>query len=282
MFVGVPMKIHDEIADMVGRAAGTWTVSARHLRTDELVALGEHEWMNPASAVKLALLVMCADLVDRQELDPHATVEIGPQCAVEGTGVLRFMAGARLTVADLATLMVIVSDNVATNLVLERLGGAKEVSTWLSSRHLDGIEVTGPIDFTSDVGFARATAAGLRQVAETLRGDSTVLAPAASDWAKERLFRQQTAHFLSRRVPHNAHAWDFGIEMPVRAFTKYGAIPGVAADVGLFEMTWAPEGGVWAVAVIGNGTEDLSSGPDDPGPALIADIGELLFDRWGH
>lgn len=56
-------------------------------------------------------------------------------------------------------------------------------------------------------------------------------------------------------------------------------MPGVAADVGLFEYPSTGSAG-WSVAVIGNDTGDLASGPDDPGPQLIAEVGRILHDHW--
>lgn len=74
-----------------------------------------------ASAIKLALVMaLYADAADgRLSLDERLAVG----ARVDGTGVLRLIQRVEpLTLADLAMLSMAVSDNTATNLLLDRLG----------------------------------------------------------------------------------------------------------------------------------------------------------------
>jgi beta-lactamase class A len=264
-------------------AGGTWGLSARNLRTGEMVCVDGDRWLYPASSVKLVILVMAADLVARGVLGAGHRIRFDDRDSVAGTGVLRFMQTGEVTLGDAAMLMTALSDNVATNLVLEAVGGPAAVAGWCDGVGVSGVEISGPIDFASGGEFARATAAGLRCVVDLLSDADSPLSHDAGVWAKQRLFRQTTTHFLTRWLPHSALAWDFGLELPLRAYTKYGAVPGVAADVGLFEYHPAGSAGSagWSIAVIGNDTSDLASGPDDPGPQLIAEVGRTIHDRWG-
>ncbi len=76
-----------------------------------------------ASTLKIPLLVELYRQVDRGLVDPDARIEVAEHHRVAGSGVLRHIgSGLRPTVKDLATLMIIVSDNVATDIVFEMVG----------------------------------------------------------------------------------------------------------------------------------------------------------------
>jgi beta-lactamase class A len=77
---------------------------------------GEHV-VPAASTIK----VFVASAFWRSELDPDELVETIPPAG--SAGVAEYLsAGARLTLGDLALLMLAVSDNAATNVLLDRLG----------------------------------------------------------------------------------------------------------------------------------------------------------------
>ena len=69
-------------------------------------------------------------------LDPAERVSVPAEARVEGTGVLKALApGLQPTWSDLATLMITVSDNVATNLVIDRLG-MEAIQAWIDKAGL--------------------------------------------------------------------------------------------------------------------------------------------------
>lgn len=256
---------------------GHWSATAINLTTGERASWQGDVPMNPASAAKLALLVMVADhLDDSPESNTSNRIPISSGHQVAGTGVLRFLEpGLQPTLRDLAVLMSILSDNLATNLIIDHLGGKEPINTWLRARGIDGLTFHGPIDFSNDSGFATATTDALVAVASLLDHNGG-LSPRAVTWAREVLFRQQHTLFLSRHLPHSYHAADFGFELPLRAYTKHGAFPGVVADVGLFETATA----TWAIAAIGNDTNDLIGSPDEAGPIRLAEIGQAAYTTW--
>lgn len=87
------------------------------------VEIGADEKFETASVIKayiLAALYWCAEQ-GRADLD--ALIEYKPEHFVDGSGMLRALgAGARLRVRDTATMMIICSDNIATNMIIDYLG----------------------------------------------------------------------------------------------------------------------------------------------------------------
>jgi beta-lactamase class A len=95
--------------------------SVMNLDTGERLALRGDETFSTASLIKVPILVTLYDLAEKKQLsldDPLTVLKIDQ---VPGSGVLQFMKpGMTLTVNDAANLMIILSDNTATNLILDR------------------------------------------------------------------------------------------------------------------------------------------------------------------
>ena len=96
--------------------------AVHNLDTGERLARRGDETFPTASLIKVPVLVTVFDLVEKGQLsldDPLTILKIDQ---VPGSGVLqRFHPGAQITVGDAAWLMTIISDNTATNLLLDRI-----------------------------------------------------------------------------------------------------------------------------------------------------------------
>jgi Beta-lactamase enzyme family len=87
--------------------------------------------------IKLPILAAFWETVEAGRLDPRERVTVSAEALrVEGTGVLKALApGLQPTWSDLATLMITVSDNVATNLIIDRLGMGP-IQSWIDKAGL--------------------------------------------------------------------------------------------------------------------------------------------------
>jgi len=96
--------------------------SVMNLDTGERLSLRGDETFSTASLIKVPILVTLYDLAEKKQLsldDPLTVLKIDQ---VPGSGVLQFMKpGMTLTVNDAANLMIVLSDNTATNLILDRV-----------------------------------------------------------------------------------------------------------------------------------------------------------------
>lgn len=101
---------------------GVLGYSVLNLDTGERLSLRGDETFPTASLIKVPILVTLYDLAEKKELsldDPLTVLKIDQ---VPGSGVLQFMhPGMTLSVHDAAALMTILSDNTATNLVLDKV-----------------------------------------------------------------------------------------------------------------------------------------------------------------
>ncbi len=75
-----------------------------------------------ASVIKIPIMVEAFRRFGEGTLDPNMEIEIRPEHKKPSCGALTYMHdGLKVTVLDLVTLMIIVSDNTATNLMIDIL-----------------------------------------------------------------------------------------------------------------------------------------------------------------
>ncbi|MFO1446466.1 serine hydrolase [Bacillus sp. Bva_UNVM-123] len=90
---------------------------------DGKIEINHDEKFPSASLIKLPILIEGFRQFDRGLQDLHESIPISHTDRVEGSGVIHALSSdLDLKIIDLMTLMIIVSDNIATNLLIERLG----------------------------------------------------------------------------------------------------------------------------------------------------------------
>ena len=93
------------------------------LTTGEQLALNEETPLLAASVIKLPILTEVFRRFDEGTLDPDQPVTIREEDKLPSCGALNYLhAGLQVTLRDLAVLMIILSDNTATNLLIDLLG----------------------------------------------------------------------------------------------------------------------------------------------------------------
>lgn len=102
---------------------GDVALFAENLKTHETVAISPDTPVQTASVIKLAILYEALEQVrsGKAHFDDKITLTKADQ--VQGSGVLLFFdAPLSLTLKDVLTMMMVMSDNSATNLVIDHLG----------------------------------------------------------------------------------------------------------------------------------------------------------------
>ncbi|HEY6826814.1 MAG TPA: serine hydrolase [Gemmatimonadaceae bacterium] len=114
--------LHKQLDGIAAAHHGILGYSVSNLDTGERLSLRGDETFPTASLIKVPILVTLFDLVEQKQLsldDPLTVLKIDQ---VPGSGVLQFMhSGMSLSVRDAAVLMSVLSDNTATNLLLDRV-----------------------------------------------------------------------------------------------------------------------------------------------------------------
>jgi beta-lactamase class A len=111
------------IDDVVGTSAGIeWAISIRDASGRELARSNADRAMNTASIGKLLLLIEVARQRAADELNGAVLLGRDPELLVADSGLWQHLHVDRLSIDDLCVLIASVSDNVATNVVLKKVG----------------------------------------------------------------------------------------------------------------------------------------------------------------
>jgi beta-lactamase class A len=114
-----------EIVRLEAQYGGHLGFMAKNLKTGETLSYRASERFPTASAIKLPVLAAYFQLVDEHRIDPDEVITLKREEIKPGSEILRlFTAGDRITLSDAAKLMIVQSDNTATNLVLDRLAAS--------------------------------------------------------------------------------------------------------------------------------------------------------------
>jgi len=95
----------------------------KNLVTGETWTYHPEEKMIAASVIKLFVMAEAFRQMEQGTLDKNHLVRIEKECCVPSCGAVKYMHdGLEVTVEDLYTLMIILSDNTATNYMIDMLG----------------------------------------------------------------------------------------------------------------------------------------------------------------
>jgi beta-lactamase class A len=121
-----------------------WGVYVKFLATGEEIRLNADAIMDTMSVIKLPLLLELLRQAEHGLLDLDSRFLLEAEHKRFGTGVLALLdAGLTLSLRDAATLMIVQSDNTATDLCFEAVGGPDAANRLMRELGLDSIEALG-------------------------------------------------------------------------------------------------------------------------------------------
>jgi len=117
------MSLDDVLKGAAEEFKGVLGVSVKHLGTGESANLNGDTLFPTASVFKVPVLVEFYRQAERGALSPDQKVILTERDKVPGSGVLKELSeGLSVSLRDLMSLMMIVSDNTATDLIVGRVG----------------------------------------------------------------------------------------------------------------------------------------------------------------
>jgi len=127
-------RLEASIQRTVRSINATWGIYVKSLETGEEIAIDADRRMETMSTIKIPLMVEAFEQIKAGKFklaDTYTFVEADSQ---PGTGTIqRLDPGAVMTVKDLITMMIVVSDNTATEVLYRMVGGPDVVNARLDT-----------------------------------------------------------------------------------------------------------------------------------------------------
>jgi beta-lactamase class A len=117
-------KLDAAVREIEAGLDGVLGVALRDLTTGRTLLLNEREVFPQASSIKIAVLLETFKQAEEGRLELDEFIALEESRKVEGSGVLFHLGrpSLSLSIRDLAVLMVVLSDNTATNLLIDKVG----------------------------------------------------------------------------------------------------------------------------------------------------------------
>jgi beta-lactamase class A len=261
-------RVRAEVAQFKGKV----NLFAKNLDTGASYDLSGDTQVATASTIKIAVMVEAFARVNEGKAKWTDELLLTKQVKVGGSGILNeFSDGLRLTLRDGVTLMMIMSDNTATNLVVDVLSadavnarmaslGFKE--TRLMRRVFGGGEsIEGKKEENKRFGLGRTTPHEMVMLLEKLeRGE--VVSAAASKEMLDLMKREQGTNGLWRE------------DWRLTKATKSGALDALRSNLGII---YDPRGRI-AVSVTCSEMPEPNWTVDNPALLLMSRLSQILVE----
>lgn len=103
------------------------------VNTGNYLDINGQKSFSAASTIKLPILMALFQAVDSGKVKLDETLTVRRDLIASGSGKLQNSPGAKLNLLRTATLMIAISDNTATNMIIDRLGGKQALNRKFSS-----------------------------------------------------------------------------------------------------------------------------------------------------
>jgi beta-lactamase class A len=273
--------LEEALRARIGNFEGTVSLYAKNLDTGESAGIRQAEAVRTASTIKLPILTAVFDQVAAGKAKWTEALTITARDTVSGSGIIgsELSDGVQLPLHDVVNLMIVLSDNSATNMVLERFT-ADAVNSYLDKIGLkttrsmrkirgdgpelkaaEGWSAEGKLPENQKWGIGRSSPLDMVAILEKLeRGQ--IVSPEASREILAILKRCHDDTGVRRRLG----------AIPIA--NKTGALDALRSEVALVYS----KGGRIAMAITVDGMPKPDWSPDNPGSLLIADLAPILVE----
>src|SRR5438270_9259282 len=272
---GEDPSLEARLAPLAKAHKGKVAIAVKHLGSGESYYLNADEPMSTASLIKLAVMIEVYQQVADGKVKLSDPVTLREEDKVPGSGVLtaHFTAGVALPLRDAVHLMIAVSDNTATNLVLDKIGigaTAERMEAWgfpntkINAKSFRGSTTSVFPERTKRFGLGSTTAREMVEILAKLHAGKLV----SPEACKEMLA-------LLRQCEDNAKFPRF-LPESVKVAHKTGSVSNARTDAGILYL---PSGPV-AVCVLTDENEDKRWVLDNAGNLFCAHVAKAVYDYY--
>lgn len=235
-----PTRLQQNIERITRSVRADWGIYVKVLDTGEEIAIDADRQMDTMSTIKIPLMMEAFRQIEAGKLSLSDKVTLTEAMKRPGTGVLRSLdEGATITLKDCLVLMNIISDNSATDILFEKVGGVGAVNSLMGSYGLRHTRATTPSSGWFAALRAAPSAADFHRQAKHAYGLSSpremgallekiARGQAVSKSASDAMLAMLRGQIYSSRLPK--YVTGFRVAHKTGDFLPY-----IANDVGIFE-----------------------------------------------
>jgi beta-lactamase class A len=272
---GEPASLEARLAPLAKAHQGKVAIAVKHLGTGESYYLNADEPLPTASLIKLAVMIEVYQQVAEGKVRLSDPITLRQEDKVPGSGVLteHFTPGITFPLRDAVHLMIALSDNTATNLVLDKIGigaTAKRMEAWgfpntkIHAKSFRGSTTSVFPERTKRFGLGSTTAREMVEILTRLHAGQLVNPDACKEMLKLLSQCEDTAKF-PRFLPEK-----------IRVAHKTGSVSDARTDAGILYL---PNGPV-ALCVLTDKNQDKRWVLDNAGNLFCAHVAKAVYDHF--
>jgi len=266
------------IAELATPPAGRVGICAETLDGRHLIEVNADEVYPAASSIKMYVLFTLLAQADHGQLALDERIEFTPAAAKPGSGVLFHLdPGLQPTLKDLATLMMMISDNSALMMLTNYLG----LDTINAEIDQLGLEHTRFGDWSRfettyaySMLFGHATPREFVHFLLRMRSGE-LLSPASQEIFWDTLRIQKYIEPIRKFLPASPWSREFGEAETVWVASKSGLLDDCATESGFIKVN---DGG-WALSIMVKDLPEIGTNPEI-GESLVSNISLRIYQAW--
>lgn len=267
--------LESRLMPLIQAHKGKVAVAVKNLKTGETFFYREDVPMPTASLIKFPVMVEAYRQAAEGKIDLKDPVTLKDSDKVPGSGILtnHFSAGATFPLLDAVHLMIVYSDNTATNLVLEKIGIGSTAQTMErmgypnSKVHSKVFRRDSSVfpERSKQFGLGSTTALEMVRLCEALQKHELV-----SKEASEAMLKHLRACDDKDKFPRF-------LPPGTKIAFKTGSVNASKTAAGIIECP----GGPVAVCVLTDENDDQRWVTDNAGNRLCAEVARVVFEHFG-
>ncbi len=264
---GMRSKLEDSIRDVDRRLDGYLGVAILDLSSGDTIFFHADEVFPTASTIKVAMLAELYRQAEAGKLSLNDVYTVRKEDDVEDSAIFNGLTPGvtKLTLRDLAQMVAAVSDNAATNVLIDRVG-MHNVNSLLQSLSLTKTKLQRKM---MDVSAAKEGRENLATPREFMMLMEAIY--------RDRIVKKElTADFIKLLTTHKSSPIQRALGEGVKVADKDGELDAVRADFGIVYAPNRP----FVIAVMTTYLKDDKEGEDAIGE--IAQAAYSYFDRLGR
>lgn len=271
--------LQQQLETLAADFPGTAGIAARNLATGAEVRVNADLSFPTASMIKIMVLFELIRQCARGQAQLWERVTLRKADRTLGSGLLLdFDEGANLTLRDLAVMMMAISDNTATNVLIDRLG-KHAINAACREAGMARTELRNKIDFDlirqSNDNLAVTVPQDFCDFLTALRRNELLPEPHVEQMLG--IMRiQKYIEPLRKYLPFDPYAFEFGKPQEIWVASKTGGLQSCRCEGGLIHTPNAE----WAIVVMCRDFGDAVSAADNKGSAFISHTSKAVFDAW--